>query len=177
LVTKQLKKMVVRGDHIVTDTGPPWSVLWDTTSRPEGQWSTAEAKNEAAALERAAHFRKLGFAVHAINDPSGVMVMDAAAIAARLSHSVNEQPVGPAERARPSAEQSCRSLLRRLVQHYNAMPGRMLTTESVRTLLPVQTMSGSEFERALSFAKEHGWLNIAEGALTLTQAGYEVAIA
>lgn len=83
-MVKQMKKMLVSGDHVASDTGLRWSVLWDTAGRPEGRWSAAEAKTEAEALERAAHFRRLGFAVHAINDPSGIMVMDSAAIEARL---------------------------------------------------------------------------------------------
>jgi hypothetical protein len=85
IVMKQLKKMLVSGDHVASDTGLRWSVLWDTAVRPEPRWSTTEAKTESEALERAAHFRKLGFPVHAINDPSGAMVMDAAAIEARLA--------------------------------------------------------------------------------------------
>jgi len=89
---KRLKKMIVSGDHIVPDVGRPWTVLWDTSLRPEGRWSTAEAKSEAAALERAAHFRKLGFTVRAINDPSGVTVMDAAAIVSRLTRATDEEP-------------------------------------------------------------------------------------
>jgi len=104
VVTKKLKKIVVRGDHIVPDIGPPWTVLWDTTLRPEGRWSTAEAKTEAAALDLAAHFRKLGFAVHAINDPSGATVLDAAAIVARLTHATDEPPRRPPERTATSHE-------------------------------------------------------------------------
>jgi hypothetical protein len=83
-VAKYFKKMLVSGDHIASDTGLRWSVLWDTAARPEGRWSAAEAKTETEALERAAHFRRLGFAVHAINDPAGTMVMDSTAIEARL---------------------------------------------------------------------------------------------
>jgi len=83
-LVKLTKKMLVSGDHIASDTGERWSILWDTTSRPRGRWSSAEARTEAEALERAAHFRKLGFAVHAINDPTGATVMDAAGIRARL---------------------------------------------------------------------------------------------
>ena len=85
-MTKLKKKMMVSGNHTIEpDPGPCWSILWDTTLRAEGRWSTAEAKTEAAALELAAHFLKLGFAVHAINGPSGAMVMDAPAIVDRLS--------------------------------------------------------------------------------------------
>jgi hypothetical protein len=175
IVVKLLKKMLVSGDHIASDTGQRWSVLWDTTLRPEGRWSTAEAKTEAEALERAAHFRKLGFAVHAINDPSGVMVMDAAAVEARLLQVSDEPPRRVPERSPPSTEQSCLHLLRRVVQQHDA--GQTLTTASVRTRLLVQGMTGSEFERVLSFAKGQGWLEIADGTLTLTQMGYAAAIA
>jgi len=174
-VVKQLKKIMVSGDHIASDTGQRWSVLWDTILRPEGQWSTAEAKTETEALERAAHFRKLGFAVHAINDPSGVMVMDAAAIEGRLVLATDEPPRRLPERSPPSTEQSCLDLLRGFVKEHDA--GQTLTTGSVRTRLLVQGMSGSEFERVLSFAKGQGWLEITNGTLALTQTGYAVAIA
>ncbi len=103
-MVKLLKKMLVSGDHIASDTGLRWSVLWDTAGRPEGRWSAAEAKTETEALERAAHFRRLGFAVHAINDPSGVMVMDSAAIEARLHPRTEEPPRLPRERSLPSTE-------------------------------------------------------------------------
>ena len=94
MVRQLKKKMLVSGDHVASDTGLRWSVLWDTAGRPAGRWSAAEAKTEKEALERAAHFRRLGFAVHAINDPSGVMVLDSAAIEARLHPSADE-PQGP----------------------------------------------------------------------------------
>lgn len=102
---KQMKKMLVSGDHIASDTGLRWSVLWDLAVPPGGRWSTAEAKTESEALERAAHFRKLGFPVHAINDPSGAMVMDAAAIEARLTTVTHEPPRRLPERSPPSTRQ------------------------------------------------------------------------
>ena len=105
-MVKLLKKMVVSGDHVASDTGLRWSVLWDTAGCPEGRWSRAEAKTETEALERAAHFQRLGFAVHAINDPSGAMVMDSAAIDARLHPRPEEPPRLPTERLLPGTEQA-----------------------------------------------------------------------
>jgi len=104
-VVKQLKKTLVSGDHIASDTGLRWSVLWDLAARPGERWSTAEAKTQSEALERAAHFRKLGFPVHAINDPSGAMVMDAAAIEARLTMVTHEPRRRAPERSPPSTQQ------------------------------------------------------------------------
>jgi len=169
------KKMLVSGDHIGSDTGLRWSILWDTAARPEGRWSTAEAKTETEALERAAHFRRLGFAVHAINDPSGVMVMDSAAIETRLTPSTDAPPRVLPERSPPSAEQACLDLLRHFVAQYDS--GQTLTAGSVRTRLLLQGMSDAEFEQLLSFARGQGWLDITNGTLTLTQTGYAVAIA
>jgi hypothetical protein len=105
-VVKLSKKILVSGDHVASDTGRRWSVLWDTAGCPDGRWSTAVAKTETEALERAAHFRRLGFAVHAINDPSGVMVMDSAAIEARLHPRTEEPPRLPPERPLSSTEQA-----------------------------------------------------------------------
>ena len=169
------KKMLVSGDHVASDTGLRWSVLWDTAARPEARWSTAEAKTETEALERAAHFRRLGFAVHAINDPSGVMVLDSAAIEARLHPRTDEPPRPLSERSLPSTEQASLDLLRHVVTQNDA--GRTLTAGSVRTRLLLQGMSEAEFERVLSFARGQGWLDITSGTLALTQAGYAVAIA
>ena len=171
-MVKQLKKkMLISGNYSAPDTGLRWSVLWDTTQRPEGRWSTAEAKTETEALERAAHFRRLGFSVHAINDPSGVMVMDSAAIEARLHPRIVEPPpeVLP-ERPLPSTEQACLDLLRYLVRQYDA--GEVLTAGSVRNRLILQGVSEAEVERILSFAKDQGWLQITDGMLTLSHMGY-----
>ena len=174
---KLMKKMLVSGDHIASDTGLRWSVLWDTTLRPEGRWSTAEAKTETEALERAAHFRKLGFTVHAINDPSGALVMDATAIQARLVQPAEEPPHREPERSAPHTEPSCLDLLRGLLRQHDATPGQILTTGSVRTRLLIQGMSDFEFERVLSIAKGQGWIEITDGTLVLTQTGRAVAIA
>lgn len=169
------KKILVSGDHVASDTGLRWSVLWDTAGRPEGRWSAAEAKTETEALERAAHFRKLGFAVHAINDPSGVMVMDSAAIEARLYPRADEPPRLLPERSLPSTDQACLDLLRHFVAQHDA--GQTLSTGAARSWLLLQGMSEAEFEEVMSFAKGRGWLEITKGTLTLTQTGQAAAIA
>ena len=175
------RKMMVSGDHIgPLDKGPPWCVLWDTTARTEGGWSTADAQSEATALERAAHFLRLGFAVHAIKDPSGIVVMDASAIVDRL-HPTADEPAPPAHEwpsgtpGRPSAEQSGRQLLRGFVDGYKATPGRMLAAVSLGALLLEQGMRPPEFARAVRYAKSHDWLIVADGTLTLTPVGYTIA--
>lgn len=170
------RKMMVSGDHLEPlDKGPPWTVHWDTTTRPEGEWSSADARSEATALERAAHFLKLGFPVHAIKDPSGAVVMDATAIVDRLTPAVAESQSPPPEPS--SAEQSCRQVLRSFLEGYGAGPGRMLAATPLGALLSNQGMRPAEFERALTYAMRHDWLIVADGTLTLTQLGYEIATA
>lgn len=168
------RKIIVSGDHIEPDTGPTWTVLWDTTTRSAGEWSTAGARNEASALERAAHFLKLGFLVHAIKDPSGAVVLDAAAVTGRLVPATAEPPRPSPEP--PSAEEPGRQLLRAFIEGYGATPGRMLAATSLSALLSEQGMSPSEFERAVTYATRHNWLTIADGTLTLTRLGYEIEI-
>ena len=178
------RKIMVSGDHIgPLEAGPSWSVLWDTTARTEGEWSTADAKSEAAALERAAHFLKLGFTVHAIKDPAGTVVMDASAIIDRL-RPTEDEPAPPAQQRpphgapeQPSAEQSGRQLLGRFLDHYKATSGRVLAAASLGELLMQQGMRPSEFERAVSYAKTQDWLIVADGTLTLTRTGYAIATA
>jgi hypothetical protein len=82
LVHKVVRKMVVRGDHIEpADNGPPWTILWETKVPPNGQWSTARAGSRAAALDQAIHFMRLGFVVAAVKDPSGIVALNADAVA------------------------------------------------------------------------------------------------
>lgn len=177
------RKIMVSGDHIgPRDAGPSWSVLWDTTAHTEGEWSTADAQSEATALERAAHFLKLGFAVHAIKDPAGIVIMDASAIIDRLGATADGPAPPTQERLsgtpeQPSAEQSGRQLLGSFVDHYKATSGRMLAAASLGALLLKQGMRPSEFEQAVSYAKTHDWLIVADGTLTLTRMGYAIATA
>ncbi len=94
------------------EQGPPWTVLWDTTARADGHWSTVHASSEAAALERAAHFVRLGFIVHAITNPSGIVVIDAEDIAHRFGPTRKAPPPVP-EREMSSAEQTAGDILPR----------------------------------------------------------------
>jgi hypothetical protein len=179
------RQIVVRGDHVgVPETGAPWTVLWDTTRRTDGQWSTAHAKSEAEALERAAHFVRLGFVVHAIKNPSGTVVMNAEDVAGRFGPT--RAPPRPApegeiqdevRREARSDEQSARGILRSFVEDHRATPGRVLATAALQALPAQQGMSPAEFERAVRYAKDHGWLGVADGMLTLTQRGYAEATA
>lgn len=171
----QYHKAIIYGAPLAfPERDPPWTVLWDTTARADGHWSTVHAQSEAAALERTAHFVKLGFIVHAIRNPSGIIVMDADDIARRFGPAKDAPP--PArEREVRSAEQSARDILRGFVEDYQATPGRMLAASALGMLLSQQGVSPAEFECAVSYAKDHRWLSAAQGMLTLTQAGYAEA--
>ncbi len=66
-------------------SGTGWVVLWETQrSSDEARWGAAGAGSEQEALDRAQHFIKLGFCVHAIRDPLGSVFMDEHAIANRF---------------------------------------------------------------------------------------------
>jgi hypothetical protein len=164
------RKMVVHPGHLeASPQGPSWIVLWDTTKRPDGNWSTVRTDSEASALERAAHFVKLGFVVHAVKDPSGTVVMDAASVAGRFGR-VKSAPM-------LSDEDVARSLARGFVDGRQVMPGQMLGTGTLRSRLLPRGLGQGDFERAVSFARDHGWVSVADDILTLTQAGYAVATA
>ena len=62
-----------------------WTIWWDTKRQPaDRRWSTAVAQTELGALERAAHFLRLGFIVYAIRNPDGEVVMDEAQLTERF---------------------------------------------------------------------------------------------
>jgi len=72
-----------------------WTILWDTRKvSVEDHWSVAHAKSESEALERAAHFLRLGFAVHAIKDPSGSTVLDEDLIKQRFAPTARRDSSG-----------------------------------------------------------------------------------
>jgi hypothetical protein len=178
MAKQHLRKMVVTGDHLVAaDGGPPWTVLWDTAPRHDGNWSTVRTPNEATALERAAHFVKLGFVVHAIKDPAGSIAMDASEIARRFRIVEDNAPDGSPAPSMPTCEQSAHEILRGFVEKHQAKPGRMLAAATLRAFLSPSGVTRMEFEHAVSFAKDHGWLSVDDGVLTLTQAGYAAAMA
>jgi hypothetical protein len=176
MAKQHLRKMVVTGDHLVApDGGPPWTVLWDTAAKADGNWSIVRTPNEATALERAAHFVKLGFVVHVIKDPSGTIVLNAREIARRFGPTEDKASAGNPAANMPTAEESAHEILRGFVEKHLATPGRMLAAATLQAPLTANGVSRMEFERAVSFAKEHGWLSVADGVLTLTQAGYAAA--
>jgi len=111
LMARHTRKMFVSGDHLNPDTGPPWSVLWDTTARSDGHWSIARTPSETSALERAAHFLELGFVVHAIKDPAGSIVMDRQSLASRFAADHERPSSVPPRRSLPSAESSAVNIL------------------------------------------------------------------
>ena len=93
-MTKHYRKMIVHGDHLESSS-PPWTVLWQIKQPLDDSWSSAEATSEQAAIDRATHFMRLGFVVHAIKNPSGAVVMDQAWIApasARFQRSGQTDP-------------------------------------------------------------------------------------
>jgi hypothetical protein len=85
-MAKHYRRMIARGDHLEpTDTGMGWTILWETRKPPhDDRWNIANAGTEQSAMDRAAHFMRLGFHVHAINDPNGAVFMDEAQIAVRF---------------------------------------------------------------------------------------------
>jgi len=177
-MAQHYRKMVVHSDHLeAADTGPPWIVLWDTVARPDGHWSTVRASSEATALERAARFVKLGFVVHAIKDPSGAVFLDAQAVAQRFAPKEPARQPRENTRAAPTAEQTARDIVRGFVEEHQAVPGRVLDASALHAMVSPHGVGPNEFKLAVSFAKDHGWLSVGDGTLTLTQAGYTVAMA
>jgi hypothetical protein len=75
------------------ESGTGWVVLWETKRiADEATWSAAGAGSEKEALERAQHFIRLGFHVHAIRDPLGSVFMDEEAIASHFRPAPQPEP-------------------------------------------------------------------------------------
>ena len=74
-----------------------WTILWDMRRHPDKEgWSRAVESNEGEALQRAERFLKLGFVVHKIRDPNGLVVYDEATIRTRFKPTPppSERPTG-----------------------------------------------------------------------------------
>lgn len=170
-----LRKSVVSADHLIQTFRPPWIVLWDTTERSDGHWSVVRVPTEASAIESAAHFLKLGFVVHAIKDPSGVVAMDAQAITARFSRNKSPTPAYP-ERRRTEPEYVALTILRNFAEDRQPIPGLMVTPGLLQTQLSALALNATEFDRAVSFAADRGWLVVGDGILTLTREGCVAAL-
>jgi len=167
--------MIVSGDHLNPDNGPPWSVLWDTTARSDGHWSTAWTQSEATALECAAHFVKLGFVVHAIKDPTGSIVMDSQSIASRFAADNDRPSSGPPRRSIPNPESSAIDILHGFAEDGEALPGLMVSAETLQARLSALALSPVQFCRAVDFAADRGWLRVNDNTVILTQAGCAIA--
>ncbi len=179
-MAKHYRRMIVHGDHLeALDVGPPWTVLWDTTDRGNGVWSVARAVSEGDALERAAHFIKLGFVVQAIKDPTGAIFMAQGTVAARFAPS-EERPRrrGSSQAAQQPAangDDTVRRVLRGLIEDMGGKPGRAVSTAVLLALLATQGIDRATFDEAVSHAESQGWLGVATDTLTLTSAGYAAA--
>jgi len=177
-MAKHYRKMIVHGDHLeAPDGGPPWTVLWETKAPADDRWSVARAETEHAAVERAAHFLKLGFVVHAIKDPTGVVFMEQGEISRRLGVTEGRPRTRAREHAAPTAAQAARQLLRGAIEELQAKPGRTLSLSVLRALASSAGIGPAEFERAVSHAADQGWLETGSETLTLTTEGYTAASA
>jgi hypothetical protein len=169
------RKSVVSGDHLNSSSGPPWIVLWETSARSDDQWSVVRTPTEASALESAAHFLKLGFVVHAIKDPAGKVVMDASSIEARFAQRNAGAPAIP-ERRRSEPEYAALAIVRNFAEDRSPIPGLMVALTVLHSRLSALALTATEFERAMSFGADRGWLTIGDGVLTLTREGCAVAL-
>jgi hypothetical protein len=177
-MAKHYRKMIVHGDHLeAPDGGPPWTVLWETKAPADDRWSVAKADTEHAAVERAVHFLKLGFVVHAIKDPTGAVFLEQAELTRRYGASEDRPRSRTREQAAPSAAQVARQLLRGVVDELQAKPGRAVSLSVLRALSSSGGLAPNEFERALSHAADQGWLELGGESLTLTPEGYAAASA
>ena len=152
-----------------------WTVLWETAARVDGQWSVVRTQTEASAFESAAHFLKLGFAVHAIKDPAGRIAMDAASIGARFGQNNALSPHRP-ERRRSEPEYGALAILRNFADDRRPIPGLMIAPAALQARLSALALTPAEFDHGMSFAADRGWLTIGDGFLTLTREGCLVAL-
>lgn len=83
------------------ETGERWIVFWETRRPESREWSQAVEKSEAAAVERARQFIKLGFIVFRIAGPAGVF-LDEAEIARRFQAPVVAKKHRPRDEPPPS---------------------------------------------------------------------------
>jgi hypothetical protein len=77
----------------------------------------------------------------------------------------------------PTPEDSAKHILRLIVGHFHASPGRVLREASLLQIFSSDGWETTEYKPGRSYAVEHGWLNAATDTLTLTNAGYSAAIA
>jgi hypothetical protein len=77
---------------------------------------------------------------------------------------------------RQTPEHSARHILRLIVGHFHAMPGRVLREASLVRIFSSDGWQSGEYQPGRDYALERGWLSGAvDRTLTLTAAGYTVA--
>src|SRR6185312_9507495 len=140
-----LRKQVVNADHLEAASGPLWTVLWETKVRDDDHWNVVRAPSETTALERAAHFLKLGFVVHAIKDPRGNVVMDGPSIESRHAPNKAAAPIAP-ERRRTEPEFVARAMLRNFIEDGRPIPGLMVAHGILQTRLSPLSLNATEFD-------------------------------
>lgn len=80
-------------------------------------------------------------------------------------------------RERQTPEESARHIVRLIVGHFHAVPGRVLRETSLLQIFSSDGWNPTEYQPGRAYALEHGWLNAATDTLTLTFAGYTAAFA
>jgi hypothetical protein len=73
-------------------------------------------------------------------------------------------------------EHSARHILRLIVGHFHAMPGRALREASLLRVFSSDGWDSCEYKPGRDYAVEQGWLDgVIDHTLTLTSAGYTAA--
>ena len=88
----------VRWRDLIPSDEASWSVLWDMRATADpARCNVALAGSEAEAMERTAHFVALGFHVLCVKAPSGAVLLDQRAVAARFKHRAPDTAAAGAE--------------------------------------------------------------------------------
>lgn len=81
-------------------------------------------------------------------------------------------------RERPTPEQAARHIVRLIVGHFHAIPGRILKDESLLRIFAGEGWTLPEYDPGRAYAVEHGWLATARAdSVILTSDGYRAAFA
>jgi hypothetical protein len=75
----------------------------------------------------------------------------------------------------PTPEDSAKHILRLVVGHFHAVPGRVLRDTSLLQIFSSDGWESTEYKPGRVYAVEHGWLSAATDTVTLTAAGYSAA--
>jgi hypothetical protein len=85
-----------------------------------------------------------------------------------------EPVITPPERRTP--EQAARHILRLIVGHFHAVPGRVLKDASLFRIFASEGWGLPDYPTGRAYAVEHGWLEAPlDDSVTLTSGGYRAA--